>query len=103
MQDVQTTSEQTVEVKSNPDSLFGVCQSVGEDFGFNPFFLRLAFLGLGFFSIPASVAAYVLLGIGVAASRWLFPKSEQKRADESLPQVQAEADYAEREAELLAA
>jgi len=74
MQDVQTTSEQTLDVKSNPDSLFGVCQLVGEDLGFNPFFLRLAFLGLGFFSIPVSIAAYALLGVGVAASRWLFPR-----------------------------
>ena len=68
MQNVQTAGELSVEIKSNPDSLFGVCQSVGEDFGFNPFFLRLAFLGLGFFSIPVSIAAYALLGVGVAAS-----------------------------------
>ena len=73
MQDVQTANEQAPNVESNPDSLFGVCQAIGEDFGFNPFFLRLGFLGLGFFSIPVSVAAYALLGIGVATSRWLFP------------------------------
>jgi hypothetical protein len=49
------------------------------------------------------VVAYELLGVGVAASRWLFPTSGQQPADESLPQVEAEADYAERETELLAA
>jgi len=100
MQDVQTANEQSVEIKSNPDSLFGVCQSVGEDFGFNPFFLRLAFLGLGFFSIPVTIGAYALLGIGVAASRWLFPKVQ------SAPQASVEAPEAaelDREPELLAA
>ena len=101
MQDVQTANEQTVEIKSNPDSLFGVCQSVGEDFGFNPFLLRLGFLGLGFFSIPVSIGAYALLGIGVAASRWLFPKApsgvEVSKVDA------ADVAKADREPELLAA
>ena len=82
MHEVQTANEQTVEVQSNPDSLFGVCQAIGEDIGFNPFFLRLGFLGLGFFSIPASVAAYALLGIGVAASRWLFPANSESQIGE---------------------
>jgi len=101
MQDVQTANEQTVEFKSNPDSLFGVCQSVGEDFGFNPFFLRLAFLGLGFFSIPVTVGAYALLGIGVAASRWLFPKAQ---AAVEIGKVEAsEVSVRDREPELLAA
>jgi len=83
MQDVQTANEQELTVESNPDSLFGVCQAIGEDFGFNPFFLRLGFLGIGFFSIPASIAAYALLGVGVAASRWLFPANRESRTGES--------------------
>ena len=101
MQDVQNANEQTVEIKSNPDSLFGVCQSVGEDFGFNPFFLRIAFLGLGFFSIPVTIGAYGLLGIGVAASRWLFPKA-QSAAEVSKVET-PEAAELDREPELLAA
>ena len=101
MQDVQTANEQTVEIKSNPDSLFGVCQSVGEDFGFNPFFLRLGFLGLGFFSIPVTVGAYALLGIGVATSRWLFPKASSAA---EIGKVEApEVAKSDREPELLAA
>ena len=84
MQDVQTANEQVLEIESNPDSLFGVCQAIGQDFGFNPFFLRLGFLGLGFFSIPASVAAYALLGIGVATSRWLFPAKNESDAGGSV-------------------
>ena len=100
MQDVQTANEQAL--NSNPDSLFGVCQAIGQDFGFNPFFLRLGFLGLGFFSIPASVGAYALLGIGVAASRWLFPAKPESQ-ESGLEQMQRDAAYAEDDSELLAA
>ena len=100
MQDVQTANEQAL--NSNPDSLFGVCQAIGQDFGFNPFFLRLGFLGLGFFSIPASIAAYALLGVGVAASRWLFPAKPDSEADGS-EQVLPNPAYVEDDAELLAA
>jgi phage shock protein C len=85
MQDVQTANEQEPTVESNPDSLFGICQAIGEDFGFNPFILRLGFLGLGFFSIPASVAAYALLGVGVATSRWLFPANRESHVSEPVP------------------
>jgi hypothetical protein len=75
---------------------------IGEDFGFNPLFLRLGFLGLGFFNIPASVGAYALLGLGVAASRWLFPAgSDSLEADAE--QVQPDAANLEDEGELLAA
>jgi phage shock protein C len=100
MQDVQTANEQALETKSSPDSLFGVCEAIGRDFGFNPFVLRLGFLGLGFFSIPASIGAYALLGIGVAASRWLFPKPGSQ--DDVLSQVEPETANADA-AELLAA
>ena len=81
MQNVQTINEQALETRSVPDSLFGVCESIGRDFGFNALFLRLAFLILGLFSIPASIGAYALLGIGVAASRWLFPANPQSQAE----------------------
>ena len=100
MQDVQTANEQAR--NQHPDSLFGVCQTIGEDFGFNPLFLRLGFLGLGFFNIPASVGAYALLGLGVAASRWLFPAASDSQATDA-EQVQPKTANLEEEGELLAA
>lgn len=102
MQNVQTANEQGLENSSRPDSLFGVCESIGRDFGFNPLFLRLAFLILGLFSIPASIGAYVLLGIGVAASRWLFPANPESLAANA-PANAHEADNEEADRELLAA
>ena len=102
MQDVQTTNDQALENSSKPDSLFGVCESVGRDFGFNPLFLRLAFLSLGFFSIPASIGAYALLGIGVAASRWLFPANSESQVESARALVHEVANE-EAARELLAA
>ncbi len=100
MQDVQTANEQAL--NSNPDSLFGVCQAIGEDFGFNPFFLRLGFLGLAFFNIPVAAGAYALLGLGVAASRWLFPAEDESQENGS-ERAEPTAALVEDEAELLAA
>ena len=59
---------------SRPDTMLGVCEGLGEDFGFNPFWLRVA-LGVGVLWNPVAViAAYLALGVGVLASRLLFPK-----------------------------
>jgi phage shock protein PspC (stress-responsive transcriptional regulator) len=102
MQNAQTVNEQALETRSIPDSLFGVCESIGRDFGFNALFLRLAFLVLGLFSIPASIGAYALLGIGVAASRWLFPVNPDSKADIGSANVH-EAANEEADRELLAA
>ena len=55
------------------DTIFGVCQGLGEDFGFNPTYLRLAFAGLFYFSPLWVVGTYLALGIAVALSRWLAP------------------------------
>lgn len=57
-----------------PDSFFGVCEAVGEDLGFSPFYLRVALLVLLIFSPVATIAAYAMLAIAVAATRWAFPK-----------------------------
>ena len=55
------------------DTFFGVCEALGEDFGFNPFFLRLA-LGVGLIWNPlAMVAVYAALGLLVAAVRFIAP------------------------------
>ncbi|MCY7339131.1 MAG: PspC domain-containing protein [Sphingomonas bacterium] len=55
------------------DTMFGVCQGLGDDFGFHPNLLRLA-LGASFYFAPLVVIAiYCVLGVLVAASRWLAP------------------------------
>lgn len=51
------------------DTFFGVCQALGEDFGFNPLFLRVSFALALFFNPLAAIAGYVGAGLVVAASR----------------------------------
>lgn len=51
------------------DTLLGVCEAIGQDFGFNPLYLRLAFIAPLFLAPAASIAAYLGLGVIVAATR----------------------------------
>ncbi len=58
---------------SPKDNLLGICNAVGEDFGFNPLWLRLA-LGFAFVLQPVGVVvAYLALGLVVLVSRLAFP------------------------------
>ena len=56
------------------DTFFGVCQAIGEDLGFSPNFLRIAFAVGVFFNPVGAIAAYALLGMVVLATRLLFPQ-----------------------------
>lgn len=58
---------------NRPDTFFGVCEAIGQDFGFNPLWLRLAFVPPVFFAPQYAFAAYLALGLVVLASRLLFP------------------------------
>lgn|GEM_PF-2856204 len=55
------------------DTLFGVCEGLGRDFGFHPNILRIA-LGIGLMWNPVFViGAYAAMGVAVYAARFLFP------------------------------
>lgn len=66
------------------DTFFGVCEAVGQDFGFNPLYLRLAFIAPLFFFPVQSFAAYFGLGLLVLASRLLFPAKAAPAASPAL-------------------
>ena len=55
------------------DTILGVCEALGEDFGFNPNWLRIAFAVPFYFSPVGVIAVYLALGAAVALSRWLAP------------------------------
>jgi len=103
MQDAQLNVETHEDVTPEPDTLFGVCQTIGNELGFNPFYLRIALLGLLFFSPVAVIASYVALGGAVALSTWLFPKpAVDAMAAPHSPDLETETCET-REPELLAA
>ncbi|MEO6579804.1 MAG: PspC domain-containing protein [Sphingomicrobium sp.] len=70
------TADQNAEQPSllrRAHTILGVCEAIGEDFGFNPLFLRIAFAAGLFFSPTGVIAAYLGLGLIVAFARWVSP------------------------------
>src|SRR3546814_12881655 len=68
------------------DTFFGICEAVGQDFGFNPLWLRPAFIAPLFFFPVESIDAYFGLGIVVLGSRLLLP-ARRPDAAAALPTV----------------
>jgi phage shock protein PspC (stress-responsive transcriptional regulator) len=54
-------------------TLLGVCEALGEDFGFNPLFLRVPFAALLLVSPVMVIGAYAALAVLVMVSRWIAP------------------------------
>ena len=59
-----------------PHTILGVCEAIGEDFGFSPNWLRIPLAASVLFSPTMAVAAYLALGVVVLASRLAFPKAK---------------------------
>ena len=61
-------------------TILGVCEAIGEDFGFNPVFLRIPLAASVIWNLPIALATYFGLGLVVLASRLLFPKPKASAA-----------------------
>jgi len=84
------------------DTFFGVCEAIGEDFGFNSNWLRLAF-GVSLLWNPAAVVAvYLGLGALVAFSRLVVrnPKAAPAEAPAEAASESASAPSRDEQAEL---
>ncbi len=83
------------------DTLLGVCQALGEDFGFNPVWLRLVLPVLLFMNPAATIGGYLAAGALVLGTRLLVPNPRiiiEVPEEESVPAAQhAEAPAAEAE------
>ncbi len=55
------------------DTILGVCEAIGQDFGINPNWLRVAFCVPIYWNPMLVVGAYLALGLVVAATRLAFP------------------------------
>ncbi|MGN6622090.1 MAG: PspC domain-containing protein [Sphingomonas sp.] len=58
---------------NRPDTLFGVCQGIGQEFGFNANYLRIALAVSLLWNPIAVIGTYVALGVAVALAHLLFP------------------------------
>ena len=63
----------TGSIVARDDTVLGVCFAIGEDFGFNPLWLRILFAAILFWSPVGAFAGYAVLGAVVAFSRWAAP------------------------------
>jgi phage shock protein C len=70
-------------VFAREDTLLGICQALGEDFGFNPTWLRVALAAGLLWNPSAMIAAYAALGALVLLSRLLVPNP--RRVDPARP------------------
>ena len=73
--------ENQVALPLRSHTILGVCEAIGEDFGFNPAFLRIPFAASVLYSPLWAVVGYFALGAVVLASRLLFPKAKVDTAD----------------------
>ena len=55
-------------------NILGVCEAIGEDFGFNPVLLRVPFAAAVLWSPMIAIGAYFAVGAVVLLSRLVFPK-----------------------------
>ena len=80
------------------DTMLGVCEGLGEDFGIDPLWLRLAFALMIFWSPVIALSLYLGLGVAVLVSRLAFPKGKRS-TDETALVAADNDDIAEQRAE----
>jgi phage shock protein C len=67
------------------DTILGVCEALGEDFGFNPFILRVVLASSLLWNPAIVVGGYLAAGVVVAISRWLAPNPRAAKVAEIEP------------------
>ena len=70
------------------DNLFGICHALGETFGLNPLFLRVALLIAVMVNAEATLAAYFAAGIAVLVAK-LATRAPRKTAERTMALTQA--------------
>ena len=68
--------ENQVALPLRSHTILGVCEAIGEDFGFNPIFLRLPLATSVIWNPMIAFGTYFALGVVVLLSRLLFPKAK---------------------------
>ena len=83
---------------SRDDTLLGVCQALGEDFGFNPFYLRAALGVLLIVQPVAVIVGYLGAAVAIALLRLIVP-NPRSAADEAEAEANAARDAVHAEPE----
>lgn len=64
-----------------PDTFFGVCEGLGQDLGFNANYLRVLLGAAVLWNPVVVIATYLVLGLAVALSRWIYPITPRRAGD----------------------
>ncbi len=96
MQAQVQSAEPYVALPLRAHTILGVCEGLGEDFGFNPVFLRVPLATMVIWNPMIAFGAYFGLGALVLASRLLFPRPKSDQVS-SLASVHFDNDEANRE------
>lgn len=83
---------------SRDDTFLGVCEALGEDFRFNPLWLRLTLALLLFLSPVAVIVGYLAAGVAVFISRWVYPVCQAADAPSIAASLLPESDNDEQPA-----
>ena len=83
------TQQNQVALPMRAHTILGVCEAIGEDFGFNPVFLRVPFAAAVLWSPTMTLAIYFALGAVVLASRLLAPQRKSAQAQTSEREISA--------------
>jgi phage shock protein C len=73
---MMNAQENQVALPLRSHTILGVCEAIGEDFGFNPVFLRVPLAAIVLWNPLIAIGAYFALGAVVLASRLLFPQAK---------------------------
>jgi phage shock protein C len=74
MESKMVAQENQVALPLRSHTILGVCEAIGEDFGFNPTYLRVPLAASVIYSPMIAIGVYFALGAVVLASRLLFPR-----------------------------
>jgi len=85
-----SAQENQVALPLRSHTILGVCEAIGEDFGFNPTFLRIPFAASVLYSPTLAVAAYLAVGALVLASRLLSPQPKPLPVTDEQPKAENE-------------
>ena len=80
--------ETNVALPLRTHTILGVCEAIGEDFGFNPTWLRVPFAATVLISPLWAVVGYLVLGLVVLFSRLVFPRAKPSNIEAPAVQVQ---------------
>ena len=75
-----SAQENDVALPLRSHTILGICEAIGEDFGFNPVFLRIPLAASVIVNPLWAIATYFALGAVVLLSRLLFPRPGQAEA-----------------------